>query len=84
MRSEDGVEIIEVQVPWSVNMLIDDDIVPFTSCGNEDKKGSVVLTRKKHSVELGFAVTYHKVQGQTLDSVILLLHKRTSRQILSL
>ena len=36
--SEDGVQIIEVQVPWSVNMLIDDDIVPFTSCSNEDKK----------------------------------------------
>ena len=31
--------------------------------------------------DLRFAITYHKVQGQTMDKVILFLHKRSTRQL---
>jgi len=31
--------------------------------------------------DLGFAITYHKVQGQTMGKVILFLHKRTTKQL---
>ena len=34
--------------------------------------------------DLRFAITYHKVQGQTMNKVILFLHERTTKQLAAL
>ena len=85
-------EAVEIPVPLTVNVYVPDirgapgygKIVPCTTTENETKNADATLKRARHTYDLGFSVTYHKVQGQTLDAVVLVLHKRKPRQLLSL
>lgn len=81
-------EIIEVPVPKTINVFLQDKVVPVGAyCETTTKKNaqsSVYLQRNRHQVDLGFAVTYHKIQGQTLEQVILVMHRRKSKQLLSM
>jgi len=81
-------EMVEVPVPLTINVDLSDRVVPVstssTTTRTKCEDQSVCLNRHRHQVDLGFAVTYHKIQGQTLDSVVLVLHRRKSRQLLSL
>ncbi len=81
-------EIIEVPVPKTINVFLKGEVVPVGAyCETTTKKNaqsSVYLQRNRHQVDLGFAVTYHKIQGQTLDQVILVMHRRKSKQLLSM
>ena len=78
-------EMIEIDAPYSVNVRLQNGtIVPLTAELKNREIGDTMVARRRHPVQLGFAVTYHKVQGQTLDCVILGLHQRKSRQLLSL
>ena len=81
-------ELIEVPVPKTINVFFKGKVVPVAaSCETTTKKNlqsSVYLQRNRHQVDLGFAVTYHKIQGQTLEQVILVLHRRKSKQLLSM
>ena len=81
-------EVIEVPVPKTINVFLKGKVVPVGAhCETTTKKSaqsSVYLQRKRHQVDLGFAVTYHKVQGQTLQQVILVMHRRKSKQLLSM
>ena len=93
-------ELVEVPVPLAVNIFIpgltDEDemdsvsqdfadrLVPVFAVATNTKKRDAVLARPRHSYDLGFCITYHKVQGQTLDEVVLVLHHRKARQLLSL
>jgi hypothetical protein len=64
-------------------------VVPITLCSDTSE---VTLTGRyhgtinvyRHSVDLGFSVTFHKVQGQTLDKVILDVNKRPFRPYVDL
>lgn len=40
------------------------------------RKSMVLKTKKIHGYELGFAITFHKIQGQTCDKIIVDLKKR--------
>ena len=60
------------------------DPVPMIAKHSKIKQGEVTLDRLKHSVELRFSVTFHKIQGQTVDRIILALHPRKSCQLLSM
>lgn len=81
-------EVVEVPVPKTINVYFKGKVVPVsTFCETSTKKNSessVYLQRKRHQVDLGFAVTYHKIQGQTLGQVILVMHRRKSKQLLSM
>ena len=63
-------ELIEVPVPKTINVFVKGQVVPVGAfCETITKKNaqsSVYLQRNRHQVDLGFAVTYHKIQGQTL------------------
>ena len=60
------------------------DVIPLMKHSVEEKVAGTKLVRKTHPVSLGFSITFHKVQGQTLDRVVLALHKRSPNQLLSL
>ena len=81
-------ELIEVPVPKTINVFLKGKVVPVAAwCETTTKKNSqssVYLQRNRHQVDLGFAVTFHKIQGQTLGQVILVLHRRKSKQLLSM
>ena len=63
----------------------EDRLVPVMAVSNNKTNDDVILSRLRHSFDLGFAITYyHKVQGQTLNEVVLMLHHRKSKQLLSL
>ena len=85
-------EIVEIPVPLTVNVYVPGirgadgcgKLVPCTTTEKETKNADANLKRPRHTYDLGFCVTYHKVQGQTLDEVVLVLHRRKPRQLLSL
>ena len=81
-------ELIEVPAPKTINVFFKGKVVPVAAwCETTTKKNSqssVYLQRNRHQVDLGFAVTFHKIQGQTLGQVILVLHRRKSKQLLSM
>jgi hypothetical protein len=74
----------EVPIPYSVNVILDDGrIVPVTAV--QRKVPIPKLTgfgmKKKIAflglfVDVGFAITFHKLQGQTVEKLILLLGQR--------
>ena len=94
----DAGELVQVPVPLSVNIFVpgqdcEDDmdeenfahhLIPVFATPSNTEKGSAVLSRQRHAFDLGFCITYHKVQGQTLNEVVLVLHERKPRQLLSL
>ena len=61
-----------------------DRLVPVFAQASTSNKADAVLARQRHSFDLGFCITYHKVQGQTLDEVVLVLHRRKAKQLLNL
>jgi hypothetical protein len=59
--------------------------VPVTSTNKVDIKfGRKKYFAKNHAVELGFAITYHKLQGKTLDLLILNPYSRGCKPELTL
>ena len=81
-------ELIEVPVPKTINVFFKGNVVPVAASREtttkKNSQSSVYLQRNRHQVDLGFAVTYHKIQGQTLGQVILVMHHRKSKQLLSM
>ena len=81
---------IEVPVPHTINVLrkgVDGktlDVVPMGVSETTTEKEDAQVKRMRHPVELGFCVTFHKMQGQTVDRIILTLHPRNSCQLLSM
>ena len=85
-----GIET-EVDPPHSVNIQITsdtkkDNIVPILG-----KHKTVYIGKNKrpihfkhHHIELGFSYTYWKVQGATLDAIILVLNKKPFKPNISL
>ena len=61
-----------------------DDIVKIPLAYKSHIKNRIKYAKKQyvnyksHMIDLAFAITYHKVQGQTLDKIILDLNKRPS------
>lgn len=43
--------------------------------------GRVEIPYLRFQIELGFAITFHKVQGKTLDKIILCLNRRKGRRM---
>ena len=79
--------LVEVPPPHTINVLCKQggvDPVPMIAKRSTSEQGDATLARLKHSVELGFSVTFHKIQGQTVDRIILALHPRKSCQLLSM
>ena len=92
-------EVVEVDVPYSVNVLVQDEvteenptpravIVPNVAKDLEQKiparllglKGQAKKRRiRAHHVAIGFAVTFHKIQGKTADKLLVVLNKRVGR-----
>ena len=60
------------------------DLIPLQLEPDEDTVQGVRLSFKSFPYDLGFAMTYHKVQGQTMPRVIMFLHERKSRQLAKL
>ena len=60
------------------------DLIPLQLEPDEDSVQGVKLSYKSFPYDLGFAMTYHKVQGQTMRRVIMFLHQRKSRQLAKL
>ena len=83
-------QLVEVPVPHTINVLRKNtdgnpgEIVPMAAKQSESEKGNATLKRLRHKVELGFCVTFHKIQGQTVERIILALHPRNSCQLLSM
>ena len=82
-------ELVEVPVPHTINVLRKrkdktTEVVPMIAKRVSSDKGDATLQRMRHPVELGFCVTFHKIQGQTVDRIILALHPRSSCQLLSM
>ena len=76
----------EIPIPYSVNVLVDGKIIP-----NKAKERKAVIPKSLrsnkggeppkfaywgHFIELGFGITFHKVQGQTLEKLIMVLNPR--------
>ena len=59
-------------------------LVPVFAQSTTKAKADALLSRQRHPFDLGFCITFHKVQGQTLNEVVLVLHRRRSRQLLKL
>ena len=60
------------------------EIVPMIAKLDSSEKQDATLQRMRHPVELGFCCTFHKIQGQTVECIILALHPRSSCQLLSM
>jgi hypothetical protein len=60
------------------------DLIPLQLEPAEDVIQQVRLKYKKFPLDLGFATTFHKVQGQTLRRVIMFLHERPTKQLAKL
>ena len=61
--------------------IISPELIPLKLDYNKKWVQGVKINYNAFPFELRFAITYHKVQGQTMDKVILFLHERTSRQL---
>lgn len=60
------------------------ELIPLQLEPGEDHVQGVKLLYKAFPLDMGFAITYHKVQGQTMRQVILFLHERKTRQLAKL
>ena len=70
---------IENWVQHHKSLSSDEVLLPLvnkSSAKNVIKVEQQKFSHKSHPLELGFAITFHKVQGQTLNKVILDLNKR--------
>ena len=61
--------------------IISPELIPLKLDYNKKWVQGVKINYNAFPFELRFAITYHKVQGQTMDKVILFLHERTSKQL---
>ena len=95
MEDMEPGRIVEVPLPYSVNVRLDgrDDVIPMLpyeetkklpkSLGRGMDNESLTIAFRTHKVELGFAITYHKIQGQTEEKLIIVLNEHRSRKLLS-
>ena len=56
-------------------------LIPLKTDYHTMKTQGVQISYNAFPFDLRFAITYHKVQGQTMNKVILFLHERRSRQL---
>ena len=74
----------EAAFPWpaACTLVPGKVVVPILTSGRKRKKVDLYGTYnrtvyvKRHQVDAGFAITFHKVQGQTMDKVIVDINKR--------
>ena len=57
------------------------DLIPLRTDHYKTWVQGVKIQYNAFPLDLRFAITYHKVQGQTMDKVILFLHERKSKQL---
>ena len=57
------------------------ELIPLRTDYQKTWSQGVQISYNAFPFDLGFAITYHKVQGQTMGKVILFLHKRTTKQL---
>ena len=57
------------------------ELIPLRTDYQKTWTQGVQISYNAFPFDLGFAITYHKVQGQTMGKVILFLHKRTTKQL---
>ena len=85
----------EVPIPYSVNIMTVGNVsksllVPCLASEFSVKlPGSLGVRRKEvrflsHHVQLAFSTTFHKIQGQSVDKLLVILNERCSRKLLSL
>ena len=77
-------DVAKAKWPVDGTLVAESCVVPILTSRTTDTvqlvsrhRGSVNVYN--HSVDLGFSITFHKVQGQTLQKVILDLNKRPFR-----
>ena len=68
----------------SQNMCSDNVLIPLQLEPAEDTIQGVHVRYMKFPLDLGFATTFHKVQGQTMRRVIMFLHERKTKQLAKL
>lgn len=79
------VVVLDVDVSKNEDArLSEQDLIPLRLEHAEDVVQNVKLTFKQFPLDLGFATTFHKVQGQTLQRVIMFLHERKAKQLAKL
>ena len=57
------------------------DLIPLRTDHYQTWTQGVQIKYTAFPLDLRFAITYHKVQGQTMDKVILFLHERKTKQL---
>ena len=57
------------------------ELIPLRTDHQKTWTQGVQISYNAFPFDLSFAITYHKVQGQTMKKVILFLHKRSTRQL---
>ena len=65
----------------NVGTKIQTELIPLKMDYHKTRTQGVQISYKAFPFDLRFAITYHKVQGQTLNKVILFLHERRTRQL---
>ena len=60
---------------------VDPELIPLRTDHYKTWVQGVKIQYNAFPLDLRFAITYHKVQGQTMDKVILFLHERKSKQL---
>ena len=58
-----------------------DGLIPLKTDYHKTWTQGVQINYNAFPLDLRFAITYHKVQGQTMDKVILFLHERKTKQL---
>ena len=58
-----------------------DGLIPLKTDYHKTWTLGVQINYNAFPLDLRFAITYHKVQGQTMDKVILFLHERKTKQL---
>jgi len=90
-------QVIEIPPPKSINVIVpsvpvrpaeslDDNmtVIPIIASRYPEQieiKKDSRISYESHPVEVAFALTFHKVQGQTVDKIILDLNLRTARSM---
>ena len=79
--------VTTVRQPRFILVKINDSVIPIGysngrfKCKRRDKDKVCYINFRMHAVELLFAVTYHKLQGVTLDKLILAINKHPNPRL---
>ena len=85
-RMPPGV-VTTVRQPRFILVKVDDSVIPIGysngrfKCKRRDKDKVCYINFRMHAIELLFAVTYHKLQGVTLDKLILAINKHPNPRL---